>query len=180
MLLRKALFGLGCSALLVACQGFPFWKAAAQPVPPEPSARVRLEFQNAEHDGTYLTGRFLVGVEEGRVRLDKRLFENVSVTVESVWTCDTHEEVPVIFADYVIKARTAEHLIVLERGYWYGADLRFLLLDEEYTGKQGPPCIEVEFSLGSFDGHLLTRANLRAYRKVEISSETSTSIDSSK
>lgn len=134
---------------------------------PNPSAGLKLEFQGLEHDGNFLYGRFLIGVEEGRVRLDKRLVENVSVTVESVWACDTHEEVPFIFADYLTRPPTHEHLLVLEPHHWYGADLRFLLLSERYTGELGPPCIEVEFSLRSFESHLLARKSFRAWRKGE-------------
>jgi hypothetical protein len=109
----------------------------------------------------------MIGVEEGWIRLDTRLVENVSVTVESVWICDTHEEVPYIFADYLTRYPREEELLVLKEGHWYGADLHFLLLSERYTGELGPPCIEVEFSLRSFESHLLTRKSFRAWRKGE-------------
>jgi hypothetical protein len=169
MVMRRQLKVLvvSCCLLMTGCQGFLAWKPGPSSAPPAPPARVKLEFQNLEHDGTFLSGRFLVGVESGSIRLDKRLVENVSVTVESVRACDTHEDIPYIFADYITKPLQPEHVLILEPGYWYGADLRFLLLDEKYTGKQGPPCMEVELSLGSFDDQILARQTFRAWRKGE-------------
>jgi hypothetical protein len=134
-------------------------------VPPDPSARVRLKFQGLGHDETSLYGCLLIGVEGGKVLLDKRLPRNVSVSVESVWTCDTRQSVPVVFADYVTRPPTEEHLLVLEPGSWYGRDLSFLLFGEELTGQPAPACVEVEFSLRSFDGDVLARASFRSHRK---------------
>lgn len=162
---RLSILIVSCPLLLTACQGLFFWKPQAPQVS-APPARLKLEFHNLEHDGTFLYGRFMVGVEEGKIRLDKRLVENMSVTVESVRTCETQEEVPYIFADYVTRPLTEKYLLILEAGYWYGAELRFPLLDDKYTGKLGPPCIDVEFSLRGYGGPMLTRATFRAHRKA--------------
>lgn len=168
MFLRLIALGVSCGLLLSACQGFPLWRkeTARSAVPPDPAARVKLEFQGLAHDETSLYGRLLVGVEGGKALLDKRLPRNVSVSVESVWTCDTRQSVPVVFADYVTRPPTQEHLLVLEPGYWYGRDLSFLLFGVELTGQPAPDCVEVEFSLRSFDGDVLARASFRSHRKA--------------
>jgi hypothetical protein len=169
MPLRESIHPVLWLLLMTGCQGFLLGGSGASRsyAPPDPTARVKFEAERLEHDGTFLQGRFLIGVERGKIRLDKRLVENVSVSVEAVSTCDTQERVPFIEADYLTRPRTDEHLLTLEEGYWYGADLRFLLLAEEVTGKLGPPCIEVTFSLSSFDRHILTRKSFRAWRKGE-------------
>lgn len=155
--------------LVSGCHGLALWQpdnsdAALSTVQ---AGRARLETQGLEHDGAFLQGRLLVGVEEGRIRLDRRLIHNVSLTIASVSTCETHEKVPFVEVDYVTRPRSREHLLVLEPGQWYGRDIRFPLLAREITGKLGPPCIEVEIYLTSFDDHELARTTLRAMRKPE-------------
>jgi hypothetical protein len=163
---KLIVFSVFCCLAMTACQGLFLGRNRAS-VPLDPATSVKVEFQGLEHDDIYLYGRFLVGVEAGRVRLDKRLVENVSVTVRSVRTCDTHEEIHFIIADIFPPPPKQEHLVVLERGQWYGRDLYFLLLDKEITGHPAPSCVEAEFTLTSFDTHLLARKSFRAWRKGE-------------
>lgn len=169
MFLKKSAIGVFCCLLLTACQGFSLWRSGTvqQPAPPDPAVQVKLEFQNLEHDGKSLYGRFLVGVEGGSIRLDKQLIPNISVTVDSVRTCDTYQEIPYIFADFFAPPPKQEHLLILEPGQWYGREISFLLLDEKMTGQPAPPCVEVEFYLTSFDSHILSRKRFRAWRKGE-------------
>jgi hypothetical protein len=167
--LKKEVIGVLCALSLTACQGFPLWRSgpSRRAETPGPAAQVKLEFQHLEHDGKSLYGRFLVGVEGGSIRLDKQLIPNISLTVESVKSCETLREVPYIFADFFAPPPKEEHLLLLEPGQWYGRDISFLLLDEKMTGQPAPPCVEVEFSLTSYDGHVLARKGFRASRRAE-------------
>lgn len=162
------LFLLSC-LLMSGCHRFAPWRSdsAGDPSPVAQPARARLEAQGLEHDGAFLHGRLLVGAEQGKVRLDRRLVHNVSLTVASVSACETHERVPFVEVDYVTRPRTREHLLVLEPGQWYGRDIRFPLLAREITGKLGPPCIEIEIYLTSFEDRELARATFRALRRPE-------------
>ena len=124
--------------------------------------QVKMELQDIHYDGETLSGRLLVGVVEGSVRLDKRLFTDIDVNVRRVSECKTGFFVPYIIFDSFPK-RGCEDLLVLERGYWYGTVVRFPLFDEHLT-QLGPECIDVELSLRSFDGKAVARTEIRAER----------------
>jgi hypothetical protein len=158
------------ASLLMACASLPaFWRAGRSApggddaeggqVPPP---RTLLELQDVHFDGEYLSGRLLVGVAEGKVTLDKRLIENASVEVQSVFDCATEQPVGFLEVDSFPRPARSEDLLTLTPGYWYGANVRFLLFDAKFTGRQAPDCIEVALALrgedGGEKGHLRVRA----------------------
>ncbi len=128
--------------------------------------RARIELQEVHYDGEYLSGHFLVGAEGERLRLDKRLFSNIDVNVNSVLDCQTRQNVPFLVMDAFPPRGREEDLLILEPGYWYGRTLRFPLFAKELNGL-GPECIEVELSLISFEGKCVGLHRVRAVRETE-------------
>jgi hypothetical protein len=159
--------------LATACTGFPFWRAnapreAADDVTP---AQVKTEVQDIRFDGYDLTGRFMIGVLEDSIRLDKRLVEEVSVNLDSVKDCATGQAVSVLIADRFPPPATHEDLLILERGYWYGADVYFPLFIERPGSQPGPECIEISLVLRSFGGQVLSHTRAQVHREARPSLE---------
>jgi hypothetical protein len=158
--------------LITACAGFPFpWRAgsAAQHVegPSESEktpGRVRLEFQDVHYDGETLAGRLLIGVEEGRLRLNRQLHPDLHLEVRSPVDCKTGLPVRFIVWDG-FPPRRKEDLLILDRGYWFGRAVDFSLFDEHFTGL-GPECLKAEIWLFSFDGVIAARQEIRAERSL--------------
>lgn len=153
-----------------ACTGFPFFKGKSEAGSERidaadgqsPAARALLEMQNVEYDGTYLSGRFLVGVAEGQLTIDKRLVENVSLQVESVSECSTGQPVGYVETDSFPQPAEEEDFLTLLPGYWYGVQVRFFLLDERLTGEKAPACIDVGLALKAANRAVAARLNVRA------------------
>jgi hypothetical protein len=169
--------GLGCAVLLlplVACTGFPFFRnpdeasrgSASTAGHPESPIRAVLEFQNIGFDGESLSGRLLVGVEEGTLTLDKRLIENASVEVKSVSDCATGQPIGFLLVDYFPEPVREDELQTLTPGYWYGANVRFSLFDEQIAGIEPPECFEAELRLRAEDGSVAGRLRIRAEQKA--------------
>jgi hypothetical protein len=162
--------------LLLGCSGLPFFRGADAPTSGSkgtatrepPPAHAVLELQDTQYDGEYLSGRLLVGVVDGRVTIDKRLIENVSVQVESVSDCMVGQPVAYVEADSFPKPVTEEDLLTLTTGYWYGTQVRFFLFDETLIGKKAPDCIEVALLLRAVDRSVAARLRVRGERKVQI------------
>lgn len=130
-----------------------------------------VEVHNIRYDGSFLSGRFLVGVEQGIIRLDKRLVENVSINVESVLDCATGRQVGYFFTDSFPPPPTADDLLVLRSGQWYGVDFRYPLFAERVTGQPSPDCIKVELRLRSFDEAELAETLVQVSREAPAPAE---------
>lgn len=158
---------------VMACQGLPFpWRTEppAARAPHEESmdggaeelSRARLELQDTRYDGWALSGRLLVNAEEGRLRLDKRLIESVSLSMKSVTDCATGQPVEFMVVDVFATRPREEDVLSLEPGYWYGKDIRLPLFAEIPGRPQGPECIEADLVFyalgGKTAGHLHVRA----------------------
>ncbi len=165
----------GSLLLMAACTGFPFLRAepasdealgagkeshAVKREQGEP--RVQLEFQDIHYDGETLSGRLLVGVTEGRLRLNKQLVSDIHAEVRYPVDCHTGLPVKYIIWDS-FQPRRQEDLLILEPGYWYGKEIRFPLFEEHLTGV-GPECLKAELWLFSFDGRIAARTEIRAER----------------
>ena len=154
--------------LMVACVGFPMFGSKA----PEAQGGDRdrtadggrevstsaLELQHVRYDGLRLSGRLLVGALVDGVRLDKRLLSNIHVNVNSVRDC-AEKEVPYAIMDYFVPSPRDEDLLILNRGYWYGAPAYFPLFVEP-----GPDCVLIELSLLSWEGRRVGSVRVRAER----------------
>lgn len=167
---------MGAAALLfslVACHGFPFFTktagsdtstdgrtAGVQSTP----ARFVLELQKIKFDGETLSGRFIVGVEDGRLTLDRRLIENVSVQVRSVSDCTTGQPIGFFLADSFPEPASEAELITLTPGQWYGANVQFSLFDEKLTRRAPPDCFEIELWLTEAAGSVVGQLRARVER----------------
>lgn len=149
----------GGLVLVVACAGLPF---SRKDVSSEAVGRVHLEFQEVHYDGEKLSGRLLIGVEEGQLRLNRKLIPDLHVEVRAPVDCQ--EGLPVRFMTWDgFLAHREEDLLTLERGYWFGREVDFSLFDEQLTGP-GPECLKAELWLFSFDGVVAARQEIRAER----------------
>ncbi|MBN1205803.1 MAG: hypothetical protein JXB05_12875 [Myxococcaceae bacterium] len=172
------LFKIAPVVLLVvaACTGFPFFSRKAQSLEDKASVaegsladcgqrqpRARMELQDVHYDGEYLSGRLLVTAEGGSLRLDKRLFTNIDVNVDSVLNCSTAQNAAYMVMDAFPPRGREEDLLILDPGYWYGTTVRFSLFAEELSGL-GPECIDVQLSLSSFEGRCIGVHHVRAVR----------------
>ena len=163
---------------LAACANLPFFgkrkslegtdvTGGAQEQP-----RVQLEFDNIQYDGETLSGRLLVGVTEGRLRLNRQLRSTYHAEIRFPADCKTGRGVAYINADSFSRQRE-EDLLILESGHWYGKVIHYPLLDEHFTGL-GPECLKAEIWLFSFDGELVARQEVRAERPARPSPDAGT------
>jgi hypothetical protein len=156
--------------LMAACTGFPFFREA-KPSPDgageiseseKTPGTVQLEMQDIRYDGEALFGRLLIGVEEGRLRLNRQLLSGIHAEVRFPVDCRTGLPIKYIIWDS-FPPRRKEDLLILERGYWYGKEIEFPIFDEHFTGL-GPECLKAEIWLFSFDGKIAARTEVRAER----------------
>jgi len=161
--------------VMVACQGFPtFWRPTTGEAinshddagVAQRQAHVQLELQEIHYDGETLTGRLLVGVVEGRLRLNKQLLSGIHADARDPVDCNTGWRVNYMIVDS-FQARRKEDLLVLDQGYWFGKVIHFPLFDEHFTGL-GPECLKVEIWLFSFDGTVVARQEIRAERNLPL------------
>lgn len=159
--------------LTMSCAGFPFWQrhSPSEVADDSTPAQVKTELGEPRFDGYELTGRFMIGVLEGSIRLDKRLVEEVSINLESVKDCASEQSVSVLIADRFPPPATQDDLLILEQGYWYGADVYFPLFIERPGTQPGPECIEVSFLLRSFEGKVLAHTRAQVHREPRTSPE---------
>ena len=99
----------------------------------------------------------LWGALEDGLRLDKRFSSGAELNVDSVSNCMTSQHVSFVIWDSFRPAARDEDLLVLNSGYWYGAEMRFPLFI-----RPGPACINAELSLLSFDGERVASVRVRA------------------
>jgi hypothetical protein len=155
---------------LSACAGFPFLARSVgnastsdAPAGARPSSsRALVEMQNIGFDGEALSGRILVGVEEGTLTLDQRLVVNASLQVRSVTDCATGQSVDFLLDDSFPAPAREEDVITLSPGQWYGANVRFMLFDRAFTQKSPPDCIKADIWLRTADGQLAGQLAARA------------------
>jgi hypothetical protein len=147
------------------------WTAvpAQENVPDKTSLRLQLPanlgWEDVQIEGAAVSrveGRLLIGVEEGRLRLNRQLFSGIQAEVRFPVDCRTGLPVKYIIWDSFPPHRK-EDLLILERGYWYGKEIEFPIFDEHFTGL-GPECLKAEIWLFSFDGRIAARRELRAER----------------
>jgi hypothetical protein len=160
---------------LTACGSFPFFgkKESSRAKLTEKMSklagksfsysRAKLEVHDTRYDGEYLQARLLISPGDGPLLLDKRINSAVDVDVVAVRDCSTGEQVKHIVMDFFPPRVSEEDILILEPGYWYGGEVRFLLFAEELTG-MGPECIEFELELLSFDRKLVGFVFARATR----------------
>jgi hypothetical protein len=121
-----------------------------------------MELQNIDYDGEVLRGRLLISAVQGIIRIDKRLIENISLSLKGVSDCASGQELYFIKAGVVAPPLREEEILALEPGYWYGKDVRIPLFDQHLVESQGRPgCIDVELMLHVLEGrgaHLRVRA----------------------
>ena len=162
---------MGAATLLLsltACKGFPFFIKSGEktshetPAGDQPPPQALLELQNSAFDGETLSGRFIVGVKQGKLTLDRRLIENVSLQVRSVSDCTTGQPVSFLMADSFPEPPRDDDIITLSPGQWYGSTVHFLLFDKELTQQTPPSCFEAEFWLKTADGKVAGRLRTRA------------------
>ena len=131
------------------------------------AGQAKAELQDIHYDGYNLSGRLMIGVVEGSIRLDRRLVEEVSIRLQSVTHCEAGEAIKVLVADRFPPPASQEDLLVLSQGYWYGADVSFPLFVEEPSQAPGPDCLEVVLSLRSFDGQEAAQVSTRVHMGAE-------------
>ena len=178
---RLAITVVGLVALW-GCSRLSFLASPASQASPSPGENVAgatrgaapftgaaLELQRIQYDGKELKGRLLVGAREQPLKLDKRLGEEVSVDVTKVLDCRTGEPVEFLIVDFFPSPPRAEDLLSLEPGQWYGAEVRFSLFDEHFTGQLGPECIDVELTVFLVEPD--TVAHLRVQAMKALSSQ---------
>lgn len=156
---------------LAACAGLPFFggsedgsREQSAASHQDSSAEAVLEFQNPHYDGETLSGRLLVGVTKGELRIDRRLIVNASVEVESVWDCATGQPTGFLEVDSFPRPAREDELLTLTPGYWYGADVRFFLFDPKFTGTRAPDCIEVGILYRMESGDVAGRSRVQVDR----------------
>ncbi|RYZ16116.1 MAG: hypothetical protein EOO70_05255 [Myxococcaceae bacterium] len=106
-------------------------------------ARPLMELQSPRYDGNGLSGRVLVGSEEGALILDRRFVESSTLDIVAVLDCATAQPLEFLVADRFPPPSREEDLLQLAPGYWFGAEVDFPLFDEQLNGKPGPDCIDV-------------------------------------
>ena len=133
-------------------------------------SRAKLEVHDIRYDGEYLQARLLISPGDGPLLLDKRISSAVDVDVGAVRDCSTGERLKHIVMDFFPPRVSEEDILILEPGYWYGGEVRFLIFAEELTG-MGPECIEFELQLLSFDRKLVGFVFARATRTPQQSTD---------
>lgn len=133
---------------------------------PAGAPRAELELQDIQYDGENLSGRLLIGAAGGRLRLDKRLIENVSVNVHSVRECATGLPPTYVHADSFPPPPREKDLLVLEPGSWYGARIHLWLFSQAH-GHPGPDCIDVGLTIDDAEHQPLGMLTVRATRSPQ-------------
>lgn len=168
-------FALAIVALssLTSCANFPFfWRSEKGSTETEDSGtapRAHLEFQDVRYDGQSLSGRLLISALESRLRLDKRLITSIALTTESVSECETGKPLPFIEMDVRAARPSAEDILLLEPGYWYGKDVRIPLFTESL---QHPACIDAEFAFHAVGGQTVASVHVRAGNNASMTPDT--------
>jgi hypothetical protein len=117
------------------------------------SSSATIELQNIDYDGEDLRGRLLISAVDGTIQIDKRLIENVSLSVRGVSDCASGQELSFIKAGVVAPPRQEEDILALQPGYWYGKDVRVSLFDQHLLESQGhPECIDVDLVFYALEG----------------------------
>lgn len=117
------------------------------------SSSATIELQHIDYDGEDLRGRLLIGALDGPIRIDKRLIENISLSLKGISDCASGQELFFIKAGVVAPPRREEDTLILEPGYWYGKDVRVSLFDQHLLESQGQPeCIDVDLILHVLKG----------------------------
>ncbi|RKH09166.1 hypothetical protein D7X74_30080 [Corallococcus sp. CA047B] len=133
--------------------------------PPPPSQPPLLAFEHVLYDGHTVSGRALVGAR-APTTVDRRLIENVSLSVDRVTDCATGAAFPPLVADFLPEPPTRDDLVTLNEGEWFGRDVSFVVFAEPFTPPEGPACIELSLSL-QMTGSQPVTLRLKAERAAE-------------
>jgi hypothetical protein len=119
------------------------------------------EFRVISYNGRKLKGRILLGATGDPLVIDGRLVEDSDVELEKVRACGKTEVIGHIIVDRFSPPRPDE-IVTLSRGYWHGANMYFLLWNEE-TGL-GPDCFEGELVVRAIGGRIAATLPIRVVR----------------
>lgn len=82
-----------------------------------------------------------MGAVGGSITVDARLTPHARVHVEDVSDCLTGKPLNFLMVDSIAPARRAADLLTLPEGHWYGAEVKFLVFNDETSEKPNPACI---------------------------------------
>ncbi|MBN1208864.1 MAG: hypothetical protein JXB05_28655 [Myxococcaceae bacterium] len=140
-------------------------------------AQVTVEFQDIHFDGETVSGRLLIGVAGGRLRLDERIIESIHLTTEAVAECATGRPLPHIVMDVLAPPPREEDILELAPGYWYGKEVRLPLLESRRAPEQAPECIDAEFQFRALGGSPTARLRVHAVRAAPPSGDAGPPMD---
>jgi hypothetical protein len=106
-----------------------------------------IEVDRVQYDGEVMQFRLVLGAADAGVVIDRRIIENVHVTMDAVRDCAEAGALEYLFVDHLASPPTDKDLLALEPGYWFGSNLRYPLFPRERFPDGGPPCIDADFSV---------------------------------
>lgn len=80
-----------------------------------------------QFDGVALSLRLLIGAESKALAIDRRVVENVHFSIRGVRDCEGRK-LRYIVEDYFPGPPSDADVLEIEPGYWFGADLKFVLV----------------------------------------------------
>jgi hypothetical protein len=131
--------------------------------------QVELSLENARFDGQDLTGRFLVGVSNGHLRLDKRVIGGHTVSVVDVSDCASGQPLDFVVMDSYSRPLREDDILVLAPGYWYGREVSIPLFDKRLDDLQkNPDCVLVKLVFRAHGTPPVASLSVRAARQVPL------------
>ncbi|ATB33588.1 hypothetical protein MEBOL_007086 [Melittangium boletus DSM 14713] len=169
-------------SMLTGCTGFPFfWRGDAKHSSEKGTGagstlqgdftQATLEWKTHSFDGETLRGRLLLSPVKTALRVDKRLIENFSLSVESVVACETGAGLGYVLMDVLAPARQTDDVLQLDPGAWYGKDVNLFLFAEHATGQPLPQCFEAEIVYHAIDVKNAGRIRVRAEREPPVANQ---------
>jgi hypothetical protein len=131
-----------------------------------------MSLENARFDGLDLAGRFLVGVVDGHLRLDKRIVAGRTVSVEDVSDCASGQPLDFVVMDFYSRPPREDDLLVLAPGYWYGKEVSIPLFDRRLAALlKNPDCVVVKLGFRAQGGPPIASLTVRAVREAPAASD---------
>jgi hypothetical protein len=131
---------------------------------PKAAVMAELLIEDARCDGEEVSGRLLVTARRGSILIDRRLLESGSHSVREITACDTGQHVPfAVFDSFPEDPPSADMVLSLEEGYWYGKNVTYTLFPRVPGGRSAPACIDVlvrvnlQRSTGTAEGKVRVR-----------------------
>jgi hypothetical protein len=129
--------------------------------------QVELTLENARFDGQDLAGRFLVGVVNGHLRLDKRIIAGHTVAVADVTDCVSGQPLDFVVMDFYSRPLREGDILELAPGYWYGKEVRIPLFDKRLADLQkNSECVLVKLVFRAHGAPPMASLSVRAVREV--------------